>query len=186
VGFCGRVHTICVNLRVDASPLEFSMFDCPRSGRGLRAKCPRHCPACWPWPCPVRIRVRSQSRPASWPCPWSVRARVQSATVTVVCPWPRTVHFRDVSANISVSSPGIDRDPDFSASSPWPCPLHIRAQSESEVIPRSAPSRVSPFPRFIQEKSKLVLDDFYRPDKISRFQFLIAFSVVDFLIYSTK
>ena len=92
VRFCGRVHTICVNLRVDASPLEFSRFCCPRSGRDLSAKSPRHCPAYWPWPCPVRIRVRSQSKPASSlrPRPQFVRGRAQPTFVTCpqICPCP--------------------------------------------------------------------------------------------------
>src|SRR2546425_4965890 len=48
------------------------------------------------------------------PRPQSVRVRSQSATTTAVCPWPRTIHVRDLSANMSVSSQRTDRDRDLS------------------------------------------------------------------------
>jgi hypothetical protein len=112
----------CAGLRVDASPLGFSRFCCPRIGRGLSAKYPCHCPAYWPWPCPVRDHDRSlsvstqQSRlspqptqpPRTPPAGSWIRPRPKSgpsskalkhALKTLLrCPWPVVrdfaVHFR--------------------------------------------------------------------------------------------
>src|SRR5438445_11572523 len=43
----------------------------------------------------------------------SIRVRSQSATTTAVCPWPRTIHVRDLAANMSVASYRTDRHPDL-------------------------------------------------------------------------
>lgn len=99
----------------------------PRSGRGLNARCPRHCPASRSWPCPVRDRVQSETSPH----PRHDRVRVQSVTVFWPCPHPRPqpVHVRGRGRAEAV------RDQSLSANYPCPHPVRSRAQSMTAFSP---------------------------------------------------
>ena len=109
--FCGKVHKIFVNFRVDASPLEFPRFGWTRSGRGLAGiirAIVRHdvrglvqsAPASVVSPCPhpVRDRDRSLSASAHSPCPRLGRKYVRELTVTVICPRSCPVRVQSVAA----------------------------------------------------------------------------------------